>query len=271
MVHTLPADYEKTVVYPAYRKLLDAASQGRNWTWCEVCPDAIVRLSVCSIYHAEAEVISILTLMKIGFTPNGSQFSLSLHWAQYLSLYAYNHKNGDKTVPYPGTKASADALFTPVSSKTIAQFMIYACLHPEICGNGQLFNIADSKTPCTYGALWPHLAEWFGLVGTPPEDSQKDTTALGVGEIETSGRSVITPGEYIDTYQDVFAQNGRANAVSAGVGVGHRQLDSVGYWLTFDRQMSLDRLEATGFQPGGDVVRGWIETFELFRRAGLIL
>ena len=42
MVKTLPADYAKTVVYPAYRQLLDAANQGRDWTWCEVCPDAIV-------------------------------------------------------------------------------------------------------------------------------------------------------------------------------------------------------------------------------------
>lgn len=279
MVHTLPADYEKTVVYPAYRKLLDAASQGRNWTWCEVCPDAIVRLSVCSIYHAEAEVISILTLMKIGFTPNGSQFSLSLHWAQYLSLYAYNHKNRVEgtpvEVPYPGNTASANSLFTPVSSKTIARFMIYASLRPGVCGNGQLFNIADSKVPCTYGALWPRLAAWFGLVGVSPAadgdgggDSQtKDT--LKVGEVR--GTSSMTPGEYIDKYKDVFAQNRRANAVSGGVGVGHRQLDSVGYWLTFDRQMSLDRLEGTGFDCKGDVVQGWLETLEMFRRAGLIL
>jgi hypothetical protein len=42
MVSNLPRDYAATVVYPAYRKLLDEASKGKNWTWCEVCPDAIV-------------------------------------------------------------------------------------------------------------------------------------------------------------------------------------------------------------------------------------
>ena len=42
MVNSLPASYEKTVVYPAYRRLLDAAREGKKWTWCEVCPDAIV-------------------------------------------------------------------------------------------------------------------------------------------------------------------------------------------------------------------------------------
>ena len=44
MVDKLPVDYAKTVVYPAYRKLLKAASGGKKWTWCEVCPDAIVGL-----------------------------------------------------------------------------------------------------------------------------------------------------------------------------------------------------------------------------------
>lgn len=42
MVNNLPPDYAKTVVYPIYREILDAESQGKNWTWCEVCPDAIV-------------------------------------------------------------------------------------------------------------------------------------------------------------------------------------------------------------------------------------
>lgn len=42
MVNDLPEDYAKTVVYPVYREILNAESQGKSWTWCEVCPDAIV-------------------------------------------------------------------------------------------------------------------------------------------------------------------------------------------------------------------------------------
>jgi hypothetical protein len=42
MVNNLPSDYAKTVVYPFYRELLNAACEGKKWTWCEVCPDAIV-------------------------------------------------------------------------------------------------------------------------------------------------------------------------------------------------------------------------------------
>ncbi|KAI1145491.1 hypothetical protein F4825DRAFT_443711 [Nemania diffusa] len=257
MVNNLPPDYAKTVVYPAYRELLSTASEGRKWTWCEVCPDAI-----------------------IGFTPNGSQFSLALHWAQYLSLYA--HKNGvgqsskqDGTapveVPFPGNTAGAKSLFSPVSATKVARFMIYASLHPDVCGSGQLFNIADHETPCTYGEIWPRLANWFGLVGVgPPEDSQAQINSLKVGELPKSDRH-LTPGEYIVKHRDVFTQCGHTKAVDGGVGAGSQQLDSVGYWLTFDRQLSIERLKKTGFEGNTDPVQGWLDSFEMFRKAGLIL
>jgi hypothetical protein len=45
MVNNLPPDYAKTVVYAEYRKLLAKGSKGKKWTWCEICPDAIVSIS----------------------------------------------------------------------------------------------------------------------------------------------------------------------------------------------------------------------------------
>ncbi|GAM38139.1 hypothetical protein TCE0_033r08641 [Talaromyces pinophilus] len=258
MVNNLPADYAKTVVYPIYREILDAESQGKTWTWCEVCPDAIV-----------------------GFTPNGSQFSLALHWAQYLSLYAYNHGIGPGAqesnttaaeVPFPGNFSSANSLFSPVSSQRMARFMIYASLHRETCGGGRLFNIADNEVPCKYGELWPRLAAWFGLKGTgPAEVSTAQDNTLKVGELSKTSATALTPGEYASKYRDIFARQGRPDAVCKGVGYGSRQLDSVGYWLTFDRQLSLDRLKETGFERDLDPVEGWLESFEMFRKAGLIL
>ena len=219
----------------------------------------------------------LLTAVKIGFTPNGSQFSLALHWAQYLSLYAYNHgvTQGTETpagsVPFPGNVAGATSLFSPVSSKTLARFMIYASLHPDEFGGGRLFNVADNSRPCKYGELWPHLAKWFGLEGVVPvEDSQSPSHNLKVGELPQSTGS-LPPGEYITKYRDIFAQQGCPNAANAGVGAGNRQLDSVGYWLTFDRQLSLDKLRKTGFEGDKDHIQGWLEAFEMFRRAGLIL
>lgn len=150
--------------------------------------------------------------------------------------------------------------------------MIYASLHPDICGGGQLFNIADNETPSTYGDIWPQLAKWFGLVGVSPTDEDSSTTdnKLRAGELPDTSSS-LTPGEYIKKFKDVFKQHGRKKAISGGVGAGSRQLDSVGYWLTFDRQMSLEKLRATGFEGDKDPTAGWLDAFEMFREAGLIL
>jgi hypothetical protein len=72
MVNDLPVDYAKTVVYTEHRKLLDAASKGKNWTWCEVCPDAIVTLlqllsGLTNMYqdwfHAERLSVQFITTL----------------------------------------------------------------------------------------------------------------------------------------------------------------------------------------------------------------
>lgn len=150
--------------------------------------------------------------------------------------------------------------------------MIYASLHPETCGGGQLFNIADQEEPCTYGDIWIQLAKWFGLVGLrpSPEEGASEGEALGVSDLPQD-ISLPTPGEYVSRHKEVFAKCGCEKAVSGGVGAGSRQLDSVGYWLTFDRQMSIRRLRNTGFEGDRDPVQGWLESFEMFRKAGLII
>lgn len=167
--------------------------------------------------------------------------------------------------------AGAHALFSPTASKTIARFMIYASLHPETCGGGQLFNIADRQAPCTFAELWPQLAQWFGMVGVePPKTSGAADNTLQVGELPQS-TPLMTPGEYITQHMKTFIQHGRDRAASRGVGAGFRQLDSVGYWLTFDRQMSIKKLRETGFEQDSDPAQAWLESFEMFRNAGLVL
>lgn len=147
--------------------------------------------------------------------------------------------------------------------------MIYASLNPDRCGGGQLFNIADHGAPSTYNQIWPRLAEWFGLVGVGPQERpQSDDSPLKAGQLP---EDASPPGEYVAAHRDVFQRCGYGNAVSKGVGAGYRQLDSVGYWLTFDRQMSLKRLRETGFGGDRDPIEGWLESFQLFRDAKLIL
>lgn len=148
--------------------------------------------------------------------------------------------------------------------------MIYASFHPDTCGGGRLFNIGDNEMPCKFGELWTHLANWFGLVGVgPAESSPPQAKALEAGELPEKTNS-MTPGEYITHHKDIFSKNGLTSAAAGGVSAGHQQLDSVGYWLTFDRQLSLTKLRETEFESDIDPVQGWLNSFEMFRKAGLI-
>ncbi|KAL4917433.1 hypothetical protein BDW62DRAFT_184033 [Aspergillus aurantiobrunneus] len=233
MADSLPEDYAKTVAYPWFRKILTEASKGRSWTWSEVCPDAVV-----------------------GFTPNGSAFSLALHWAQYLSLYAYNHRDSERQVevPFPGNEAGYRSLYTPVSGSILGRIAVHAALNPEKCGQ-KVMNMLDNDRPVSASDLWPGIAAWFGLKGVAP-----------------GGRSdeLDKPGQYIEKYRHLFAENGRPKGLTRGVGVGHKQLDAVGWWLGFDRQFSAERLRSVGFTEQRNPLDGWLEAFEAFREAGII-
>ena len=38
----LPGDHESRVNYSAMRDVLEKASTGKQWTWCDIRPDAVV-------------------------------------------------------------------------------------------------------------------------------------------------------------------------------------------------------------------------------------
>ncbi|TQN63747.1 Short chain dehydrogenase sirQ, partial [Colletotrichum shisoi] len=146
MADNLPEDYAKTVAYPWFRQILAKASEGKQWTWSEVCPDAVVA-----------------TL--------------------YLSLYAYNHGVDDKyetpvEVPFPGNEGGYNSLFTPVSSRILGRIAVHASLNGDKC-DAKIINMADSATPTSFSQIWPALAGWFGLKGVGPAGDEK---ALKPGE-----------------------------------------------------------------------------------------
>ncbi|KAF4450022.1 sirq protein [Fusarium austroafricanum] len=236
MADNLPGDYKKTVAYPHYRRILTEASKGHSWTWTEICPDAVV-----------------------GFTPNGSGFSLALHWGQYLSLYARNHRGQDSVeVPFPGIEAAYNAKFTPVSTRILGEIAVYAALNQSNCG-GKILNAADREAPTTWSELWPKIVADFGMVGIGPVD--QDTLI---------GDDKLKPGEYVSKYRHLFEDAGLPKGMTCGVGDGHQQLDHVGTWLTFDRQLSLGRLRSVGFDHSLNPVNGWLDAFKKFREAGII-
>ncbi|KAJ6473122.1 hypothetical protein C8R45DRAFT_1012304 [Mycena sanguinolenta] len=216
-----------TNFYDAFEDILAERSKGKNWTWCQVRPDAIV-----------------------GFSPNGSTYSLPAHWATYLSLYRAIEGEG-ASIPYPGTEASYDTKFTDASSEMIAKFAIWASLHPDKAGGGQLFNIADRAEPSTMRERWPALAAFFGLVGVGPP---------------APGAIVLKPGEYALKHQDVL----KAKCRNPNEVFGAAFLDGYGYHFTADRQLSLEKIRAVGFTEELDPLESWFRAFRRFKEAGMV-
>ncbi|KAH4936473.1 hypothetical protein HBI39_113210 [Parastagonospora nodorum] len=224
MADNLPEACIETVAYPHYRTMLTSESAGQSWTWCELVPDAI-----------------------IGFTPNGSAFSLVGHWAVYLCVYAHVHGEGAE-VPFPGTMAGYDSLYTESSAELLARVAIHASIHPEEFRE-RIFNVADTEKPGSMRERWPQIASCFGLKGVEPLMT-----------------ACMKPSHFIKEHASKLKEIG-----VKGVDIWNtEQLDSYGYWLTFDRHLSLKRLRDAGFEEVRSPENGWWTTFEMFRKAGMI-
>lgn len=228
MADQLPPDYLETVAYPHYRAMLSSESSGSGWSWCELVPDAI-----------------------IGFTPNGSGFSLAGHWATNLSTHRLVHGEGAEIL-FPGVVDGYDSLFTETSASKLAKVAIFASLHPEEFKE-RIFNVADSAEPSSMRESWPEIARYFNLTGVAP--------------LPTSSASGEKPSEFIKQHKNVLDAAG-----AIGIDIWNAaQLDSYGYWLTFDRHLSLKRLRQAGLREERRPIDGWIEAFDLFKRAGMVI
>jgi len=222
----LPEPMRSEVFYYALREVLEEGSKGKNWTWCDIRPDAI-----------------------IGFSPNGSTYNLTAHWATYLSLYAHVEGKGAKVL-FPGSEAGWTCLSNDVSAAMVAKSAIWASLHPEKT-RGQIFNIADREKPVSMQEKWPALAKYFGLEGVGPSDDP----------------NVLPPSKYAEKHAHVLKQLGiKANTVFQG-----EFLDTYGFYLNFDRHMSLEKIRKAGFEEEGDPDLAWFKAFDKYKEAGMII
>lgn len=98
---------------------------------------------------------------------------------------------------------------------------------------------------------WPALAKYFGLEGTAPVDD-----AAGL----------MKPSEYIQEHKAAFDKAGvKRSPVFKG-----EFLDSHGYYLDFNRQMSLEKVRKAGFTEELDPNESWFKAFDRFKEAGMI-
>ena len=213
-------------------------------------------------YHAMREVLKKLQQGRswswseitmdiiVGFAPNGSALSLAGHWATYLSCYKLIEGEG-ASVSFPGTEEAYDAQFNESAASTVARASIWASLNPAK-SSGQVFNVADNTTPSCMRERWPVITRWFGLNGIAPVG---DTT------------KTIKPSEYVDKHKPELVKKGFRDDLVLVPG----WLDGYGFACNFDRQLSLNKIRRAGFQEDKDPNTSWLEAFNDFRRAGLIL
>ncbi|KAF7369079.1 NAD(P)-binding Rossmann-fold containing protein [Mycena venus] len=232
----IPEPYASQLFYYHNIDQLAQMCEGKNWTWCELRPDVI-----------------------IGFVPNNNFSCLAQVLALYLSLYRAIEGAGAE-VPFPGTAQSWTILSSDSGQDIIAKFAIFASLHPEKCGGGQAFNIADNHEPSSWSQRWPVICEYFGLKGVAPPP----------------GASGPQPNDYIQAHLAHWKELEKEHGLQTGRVGNDRSSDILPYAVmtlfNFDRQMDLSKeLNAWGAHAIETDPKGtWWTAFDRFRRAKII-
>ena len=77
---------------------------------------------------------------------------------------------------------------------------------------------------------------------------------------------VLKTGEYIKKHQHILADH-----CSKSVQVFKSEfLDTYGYYLTSDRQLSLEKARSVGFSEEIDPTSSWYKAFDRFQKAGML-
>ncbi|KAF2404500.1 hypothetical protein EJ06DRAFT_469557 [Trichodelitschia bisporula] len=232
----IPEPHASQMFYYDQLRELKNLSEGKKWTWCEVVPDMIV-----------------------GFVPNNNIYCLAQALALYLSLYRKLNGEGAE-VPFPGTEDSWRILSNDSGQDIIARFSIFASLHPDKCGNGRRFNVADSNTPKSWAVKWPVICAFFGLKGVAPPP----------------GGSGPQPIQYVADHFAEWQKLEKEYGLKTGRAGNGRSYNGFPYFIMtmfdFDRHMSLNAMhEAWGGEREETDVKGtWWTAFERFREAKII-
>jgi hypothetical protein len=214
--------------YSQYDKLTEL-SQGKSWTFSEIRPDGIV-----------------------GFTPGWNVMNLSQGIGVYLSIYKEVHGAG-ATVPFPGFEHGYHSTHSDTFQDILAKMEIFAALHPEKCGKGRAFNVADGKT-VRWAEVWPALAKNFGLVGQGPcEGSTKMK-------------------DFVEAHNDAWLALAQRHGLRPEL-AGEQNWEFVHFMIVdydFDREYDLSSARDVGFMEEIDTVQGYITSWDRMRAAMIL-
>jgi hypothetical protein len=220
--------------------LLATKSKGKRWSFCDIRPDIVV-----------------------GYVPNNNFYCLPQVLAIYLSLFA-NVEGKGATVPFPGNTKSWKSLSNDSSQDIIAKFSIWASLHPNTCGDGQGFNVADTVKPVTWELKWPIICEYFSLKGVAPLSLEEQQKAQIDPTCYTQNH--LAEWEALEKKHDL--QSGRVGNEKGVMGFWY----FIMYQFDFDRQLDVTKSHKAWGDDAEEVdtSASWYTAFDRFRKAKVI-
>lgn len=231
----IPEPFASQMFYYNQLDLLNALSERKAWTYCDIIPDVVV-----------------------GFVPNNNIYCLAQWLALYLSLVRELDGEGAEVV-FPGTMKSWAIKCNDSSQDIIARFSIHASLHPEVCG-GERFNAADNSCPSSWSIKWPIICEYFGLRGVAPVNGSGPDPAQFLNKNQES---------WFGLEKKYGLQTGRVGGNKRSFEGFPNFIMSM---FDFDRQLDMTKMHrAWGEKKEEATVQDtWYTAFDRFRKARII-
>lgn len=225
----VPKPYADNIFYYPQYDITKSLSDSAKWTFTEVRPDVIV-----------------------GFVPNDNAMDGARGIALYLTLYRHIHGEGAEA-PFMGTEKSWINKHNDTFQDILARFEIYAALHPNTCGKGAQFNIADGPV-VTWSEKWPALCKYFGLKGVGPKSGTLTAPEFAK---KNGGR-----------WKEVETNHGLRKGLFERYDWSF--IDGIAVGFDFDREYDLSRLRLAGFTEEIDTIKAWTTAFDRLKDAKII-
>ncbi|KAK8222138.1 hypothetical protein M8818_000309 [Zalaria obscura] len=215
----IPAPYAQNIFYYPQRDIMERASAGKPWTFCEIRPDAIV-----------------------GFVPQNNAMNIAQALGLFLSLWKDAGESNE--VPFPGDKDAYTALHTDTTQDILARFHIHASMHPEVTAEGT-FNVTDGAAT-TWEREWPQICAYFGLTGVGPAEKtfnaqawmdshRSDWSAFVAKHALREGALEGTSWKFMQDVMAIPFRRDYDNSRSREVGFAEERPHYMGYIRTFDQ------------------------------------
>ncbi|ETS81730.1 hypothetical protein PFICI_06732 [Pestalotiopsis fici W106-1] len=214
---------------------LDKLQKGKSWKFAEVRCGPVV-----------------------GFVPHKNPYNLAGACVNFLSVYKFLHEQGhpdakSEKIPWPAAPEDCDTLFNDGGQDIFAEFSIYLCLHPEIAGNSEVYNIGDASEPASMSDRWRVICSLFGLQGVPP--------------VEKSDPAFVLPSKFLHDHPEAVNQLKEEQGVTLQEIALEDTIEVFTDWINFDHHFSFTKTRKTGFDHELSLEDSWRMVFDRYHQA----